>query len=404
MALRGEADVRIRVLRARRDLKTDYEHIVVGLGGIGSAAAYWLARRAGSEVLGLEQFELGHVRGASQDHSRIIRLSYHTSRYVALAQRAYEAWAEVEAEAGTELILRTGGLDLWPPNAATPLERYTSSLEACDVPFELLGAGEIASRWPQFRLDDDTVGLWQAASGISLAARANAAHQELARSHGAVLRERTPVTSVRAIGNELEVRTGAGAFRCGKLTVAADAWTNEVLAPLGVRLPLTVTQEQVTYFSAARPADFGPERFPIWIWMDEPSFYGFPVCGEAGPKVGQDVGGRVVTAESRDFDTDTEALERVESFLRTHLPGAFGPVIYTKSCLYTMPPDRDFIIDSLPGHPNVLVAQGAAHGFKFASLIGKILSEMAVDLGTDAPIDGFGITRAALASSSPPAS
>jgi sarcosine oxidase len=90
--------------------------------------------------------------------------------------------------------------------------------------------------------------------------------------------------------------------------------------------------------------------------------------------------------------------------LRTHLPGAFGPVIYTKSCLYTMPPDRDFIIDSLPGHPNVLVAQGAAHGFKFASLIGKILSEMAVDLGTDAPIEGFGITRAALASSSPPAS
>src|SRR6476659_128663 len=124
-------------------MKTEFEHIVVGLGGIGSGAAYWLARRAGSEVLGLEQFELGHDRGASQDHSRIIRLSYHTPGYVRLAQAAYETWAALEDDAGERLILTTGGLDLWPKGAAIPMSSYGESLRSCDVAFETLDAGEI---------------------------------------------------------------------------------------------------------------------------------------------------------------------------------------------------------------------------------------------------------------------
>jgi sarcosine oxidase len=377
-------------------VRTEYEYIVVGLGAIGSAAAYWLARRAGNEVLGLEQFELGHERGASQDHSRIIRLSYHSPTYVALAQRAYQTWAELEADAGEQLIVATGGLDLWPPEAATAIEDYTRSLSACAVEFEVWDAEEVAARWPQFHLRPGTVGLWQEASGIVAAARCNSAHQRLAREQGAMLRANAVVTSLRSQGDEVEVTTKDGVFRSARLVVAADAWTNQVLAPLGARLPLRVTQEQVAYFSVDVPGDFDPERFPIWIWMGEPSFYGFPVFGEAGIKVGQDLGGREVTTASRTFETDQAALGRVEEFLRTHLPGAHGPVIYTKSCLYTMPPDRDFIVDFVPGHPNVLVAQGAAHAFKFASLLGRILSEMAIDGSTDVPIEAFSIARPAL--------
>jgi sarcosine oxidase len=377
-------------------VKSEYRYIVVGLGGLGSAAAYWLARRAGSEVLGLEQFELGHERGASQDHSRIIRLSYHTPAYVALARRAYEAWTQLEEDAGGRLIVTTGGLDLWPPEAQTPITDYTQSLRACEVGFELLEAGDIAARWPQFHLRPGTVGLWQEASGIVAAARANSAHRRLARAHGAALRANTPVTSLRARGDDVEVTTPDGVVRSSRVVVAADAWTNHVLAPLGVTLPLRVTQEQVTYFSVPRPGDFDPERFPIWIWMGEPSFYGFPTFGEAGTKVGQDLGGREVTAASRTFETDRAALGRVEGFLHAHLPGAHGPVIYTKSCLYTMPPDRDFIVDFVPGHPNVLVAQGAAHAFKFASLLGRALSELAIDDHTDIPLEPFGMSRAAL--------
>jgi len=303
----------------------------------------------------------------------------------------------VEEEAGTRLIVTTGGLDLWPPEAETPIEDYSESLRACDVGFELLEAGDIAARWPQFNLRAGTVGLWQEAGGIVAAARANSAHRRLARAHGATLRANTPVTSLRARGDEVEVTTADGVVLGARVVVAADAWTNQVLAPLGLTLPLRVTQEQVTYFAASRPGDFDPERFPIWIWMGDPSFYGFPTFGEAGTKVGQDLGGREVTVDSRTFETDRAALGRVEEFLRAHLPGAHGPVISTKSCLYTVAPDRDFIVDFVPGHPNVLVAQGAAHAFKFASLLGRAVSELAIDDHTGIPLEPFGMSRAALA-------
>src|SRR4051812_22053975 len=147
-------------------MKRDYDYIVLGLGGFGSAAAYWLARRAGDEVLGLEQFELGHVRGESQDHSRIIRLSYHTPGYVELARAAYAAWDELERDSGEQLILRTGGLDFAPRISAIPLATYSESMAAAGVEYESLDAREIMRRWPQFRLTDDIHGLYQSQSGI----------------------------------------------------------------------------------------------------------------------------------------------------------------------------------------------------------------------------------------------
>jgi sarcosine oxidase len=377
-------------------MRLDYDYIVLGLGGIGSAAAYWLARRAGADVLGLEQFAIGHIRGASQDHSRIIRLSYHKPVYVALAREAYRAWAELERDAGERLILRTGGLDFGPRDGAIPLEDYAASMRAAGVPFETLDAAEIMRRWPHFRLDDDIHGLYQAESGIAPAARCNAAHIRMARVHGATLREHTPVTALRPVGGEVEVVAGETAYRCRKLIVAADAWTNQALAHVGVRLPLTITQEQVTYFAASQLANFAPERFPIWIWMDDPSFYGFPVYGEAGVKVGQDIGGQEVTPDTRTFEPDAAALGRVEQFLRRYIPGALGPIIYTKTCLYTLTPDRDFVIDALPGQPNILAALGAAHGFKFTTLFGKILSELAIDGATRHDIEAFKIDRPVL--------
>src|SRR5919112_5342121 len=186
---------------AKTAMKKEYEYIVLGLGGFGSAAAYWLSRRAGSDVLGLEQFELGHVRGESQDHSRIIRLSYHTPAYVELAKHAFEAWAELERDSGEQLVLRTGGLDIGPRVSAIPLSSYSDSMDAAGVTYERLDAGEIMRRWPQWRLTDDMHGLFQEQSGIAMAAQANAAHVRMARAHGAVLRERTPVESIRPDGD-----------------------------------------------------------------------------------------------------------------------------------------------------------------------------------------------------------
>jgi sarcosine oxidase len=360
-------------------VKLDYEYIVLGLGGFGSAAAYWLARREGGEVLGIEQFELGHVRGESQDHSRIIRLSYHATHYVEMAKHAYLAWHEIECDAGEQLVLRTGGLDLGARVSAIPLSTYSDSMDAAAVRYERLDAGEIMRRWPQWRLTDEVHGLFQEQAGIAMAARGNAAHIRMAREYGATLLERSPVDSIRHRDGEVEVVAGGQTYRARRLVVTAGAWSNRVLQDLEIGLPLRVTKEQVNYFAAPNPAEFAPERFPVWIWMDDPCFYGFPVFGEPGPKVGQDAGGQEVTAETRTFDIDEPARQRVIRFLERSLPSALGPILYSKTCLYTLTPDRDFVIDTVPGRPEIAVAIGGGHGFKFASLIGRILSELAID-------------------------
>jgi len=383
-------------------MRKEYEYIVLGLGGFGSAAAYWLAKRAGAEVLGLEQFELGHVRGESQDHSRIIRLSYHTPAYVELAKHAFSAWAQVEKDAGEQIVLKTGGLDFAPRVSAIPLTNYSGSMDAAGVGYEALDAREIMRRWPPFRLTDDIHGLFQPESGIAMAARGNAAHQRVARELGATLLERSPVEAIRPLEGGIEIDSGGVQYRCRRLVIAAGSWSNRALAPFGVQLPLTVTQEQVTYFATPRPADFEPGRFPIWIWMDDPCFYGFPIFGERGPKVGQDAGGREVTADTRTFDPDQAALGRVQEFLGRYIPSALGPIIYTKTCLYTLTPDRDFVLDAVPGHPGVVVAIGGGHGFKFASLIGRTLAELAIDGATERNIQPFRIDRALLKQANPP--
>jgi sarcosine oxidase len=388
-------------------LRREFAVAVIGLGGIGSAAAYWLSRRLGADVLGLEQFELGHPNGASQDHSRIIRLSYHRPDYVRLARRAYETWELLQAESGIQVVTTTGGLDLWPAGARIPMTDYSGSLAAEGIPFEALDAAETMRRWPQWRLADDTVTIFQAAGGLADPNRANAAHQRLAREHGAMLLDRTPVNGLRDLGGEIEIRTaGGGTFRAGAVVLATDAWTNELLAPFDRRLPLTITREQVTYYACPRPEDFAPDRFPVWIWMDEPCFYGFPTYGEAGPKAAEDVGGQPTTARERSFEPDRLAGARLDAFMASHLPGSVGPEIYTKTCLYTMPPDRDFVLDRLPDHPSVFVALGAAHAFKFSSVIGRILAELIVDGATpSAPeIERFTVDRPILLEADPPTS
>lgn len=379
-------------------MRRSFDVIIVGCGGIGSAAAYWAARRAGSGVLAIEQFGLGHDRGSSQDHSRIIRRSYHDPRYIALAGPAYASWEEVEAESGVRLVVKTGGLDLEivGTTGIKDVNHCASAMVEHKIPHEVLSAAEVVARWPQFRLPEDARALYQADAGLVDAAKANATHVALARHHGATIRDRLPVRGLRSVGDGVEVVTDDGVFGADRVIVAAGAWTRPVLQGLGVDWPLTVTQEQVTYFSTPHLREFAPDRFPVWIWRAPEEFYGFPVYGEVATKAGQDVGGAEVTAETRSFEPDVPTRERLVRFLDAHIPRFVGPELYTKTCLYTMPPDRDFVIDTVPGHPRVVVAADAGHAFKFASLFGKILSEMALGGGTDYPIETFRADRPAL--------
>jgi sarcosine oxidase len=364
--------------------------LVIGLGGLGSAAAYWLAR-GGARVIGLERFALGHDRGASQDHSRIIRLSYHDTAYVRLAQAAYDSWAEVAAESGDELVIETGGIDIFPAADAFDRAAYMGAMDACGVPYERLDAAEAMRRFPELRLAETTEVLFQERTGIAAAARANAAHQRLARAHGADLREHARVDAISTEGGEVAVRAGGRTLRAGKLVLCAGPWTNDVLALLGRRINLAVTREQVVYLEPQDPQAFAPERFPVWIWMQEPCYYGFPVFGEPAVKVAQDGGGAETTAEERSFEPDDENCRRVVEFMRATFPRAVGRVRLVKTCLYTLPPDRDFVLDRLPGEDDVYLAVGAGHAFKFATQIGRILGDLALT-GTTA--DDLSLFRA----------
>jgi monomeric sarcosine oxidase len=380
--------------------RRDWDAIVVGLGGLGSAAAFALAR-AGARVLGLEQFPLGHHRGASHDHARIIRRSYHTPGYVRLADLAYRAWAELEREAGERLVVTTGGLDLFPAGSAIPPGPYRSSLDACGVPYQWLDSDQVTARWPAFRLAADVHGLWQADGGLVPAARGTRLLQQLAAGHGATLLDQTPVTCVRDLGTAVAVTAAGSTWRAGRLLLCADAWTGELLGQLGADLPLVVTQEQFSYFLPVDPAAFAVGRFPVWIWMDDPSFYGFPAWPGAAVKAAQDVGGHQVTARDRGFDPDPAAFQRLAGFLRARLPAAAGVHDHSMTCLYTLTPDRDLVLGPLPGHDRVLVALGAAHGFKFAPLVGRVLADLALHGGTEVDLSPFAVDRPALTAAEP---
>jgi sarcosine oxidase len=374
-----------------------YDVVVVGLGALGSSAALHLARR-GQRVLGLERFELGHRRGASHDSSRILRHSYHTPAYVRLTQEAYADWAELERWSGEQLVTVTGGLDLFPPTPAIPTGDYTASLSEVGIPFELLDVPEIGRRWPQFSLPPGTVGLYQERGAIVPAARTTALMQKLAVAAGAELRGAARVLALSDSAGQVVVEVDGASLTAARVVVCADAWTNEVLAGLDVRLPLETTLEQATYFAPSRPGSFAPHHLPLWIWMDDPSFYGFPCYGEPTVKAAQDCGGPVIdTADplSRTSDPDPGMLERLASFMRTLLPESGDPVRSIR-CQYTLTPDRDFVLAPVPGHESVLVGLGAAHAFKFAPTFGRILAELAVDGSTSSDIGAFRLDRPAL--------
>ncbi len=371
-----------------------FDHVVVGLGALGSAAAYQLARR-GRRVVGLEQFPLGHDRGASHDTSRILRHSYHTPGYVRLTAEAYDDWADLEADSGESLVTVVGGLDLFPRDSAIPITDYVGSLTAEGIDHQLLDVAALRGRWPQFSLPEGTVGLYQARGAIVPAGRGTALLQRRAGEYGAVLRDESPVTGVRSTADGVEVTAGGVTYVADSVVVCADAWTNGVLAHLDHTVPLTTTLEQVTYFAPPDPTPFQQDRLPLWIWMDEPCFYGFPSYGEATIKAAQDCGGPAVDPDRRTHEPDAA----MESLLADHvartLPGS-GPAVRSLRCQYTLTPDRDFVIDAVPEHPRVWVGLGAAHGFKFAPTFGRILADLATAGTTTSDVSAFGFDRPGL--------
>jgi monomeric sarcosine oxidase len=385
--------------REDRLVSSTYEHIVLGAGGIGAAAAYWLARRGGGSVLALEQYRLGHDRGASEDHSRIIRHSYHTTEYTSLTRAAYDHVRDLENETGLELLRVTGGLNLAPSDDAgrAEISSYARALAEQGHTYEVMDGNEVRRRWPQWQIGADVVGLHQAESGILDIRRVNSAHISRARALGVRFLDQAPVRKIVPFASHVELHTDDGVFEAGTLTICAGSWTETLTAGLGLDLRLTLTQEQVTYFAAADLRAFAPDRFPVWIFHDhDETFYGFPVYGEAAVKAARDMSGRFVTQQTRRFEPDPGQTAEVAGFLARYLPGAAGPELVSKTCVYDLTADRNFILDTIPGHPPIGVFVGAGHAAKFAGLIGHILADLAIDGRTDYPIAAFSIDRPAV--------
>ncbi|KAJ6016042.1 hypothetical protein N7540_010633 [Penicillium herquei] len=372
-----------------------YDVAVVGLGVLGSGAAYYAAQK-GAKVIGFEQFELGHVRGASHDTSRIVRTSNFAPEYVALAKSAYKDWAELEKVTGYKMLTTTGGVVFFAPESPTPASDFTKSLDAQNVPYETLDSQEVKKRWPQFNIPDNVTTVFTADSAIAHAAKTVSTLQSLARSHGAVLKDNTPVNRVtpQASGGAV-IDTPGGRFHASKVVLSTDAWINKLLAPLNVHIPVSVMQEQVTYFKPTDASAFDTSKLPVWIWQGAHCFYGFPTYGEPTIKAGRDYSNNFMSPDERTFVHSPQLLDELTSFMNEFMPDKERQALRTITCQYTITPDRQFIISPLDSHPDIIVGLGAAHAFKFAPAFGRVLAELAIDGKTNEDISKWGIPKAA---------
>lgn len=356
-----------------------YDAIVLGVGAMGSAACWHLARR-GARVLGLERFDIPHSFGSSHGVTRIIRLAYYEHpSYVPLLRRAFDLWRELERTSGRRLLIVTGTIDASGPDEAV----FRGSLASCrqhELPHEVLTSAELSRRYPGYRLPADYFALFQPDGGFLLPEQCIVAHVEAAQAAGATIRARERVLAWEPAGDGVRVTTDRGVYDGGRLVVAVGAWIGQIVPALsGLAEP---ERQVLAWFQPTRPERFTPERFPVFnLTVPEGRYYGFPVYGVPGFKIG-----RYHHLEERidpdRFDREPNLAD--EAALRAaadrYFPDAAGPTMALRTCIFTNTPDEHFILDRLPGLPQVIVASPCSgHGFKFASVIGAILADLALD-------------------------
>ncbi|HEX3749657.1 MAG TPA: N-methyl-L-tryptophan oxidase [Streptosporangiaceae bacterium] len=389
-------------------MSDSYDVIVIGLGGMGSAAAYRLAQR-GLRVLGLDRHPPVHDQGSSHGSSRITRQAYFEDpAYVPLLLRAAELWPQIEADSGRTIVLRTGGLMVGPPDSRTVAGSVRSAQE-WNLPHEVLDAAEIRRRFPTMTPEPGEIALYERGAGLVIPEESVAAHLALAARAGAELHHEEPATGWRATpGGGVEVTTPAARYQAAQLAVCPGPWAPELLAGLGIPFGI---ERQVQYWwaPAAGPDRFRAERHPIYIWeaADGRQFYGFPSFDDPvgrtgdGVKVGADWvkvamfrGGHVTTPETIDRTVHPEEIAAMHDFVAPRMPDLPGTLLNTVTCRYTNTPDEHFVIARHPGHEQVVVACGfSGHGFKFVPVVGEIVADLVTEGRTKHPIGLFDPAR-----------
>jgi sarcosine oxidase len=372
---------------------TSFDVIVAGVGGMGSAACHHLARR-GKRLLGLERFDVPHSMGSSHGVNRIIRLAYYEDpSYVPLLRRSYELWRELQTQFGEQLLHITGSIDASAPDG----EVFAGSLRSCEIhelPHEILSGAQLSKRFPGYRLPPDHLALLQPDGGFVLSERAVVAHVEGAIEAGATIRAREPLLEWESTPSGVRIRTSKGTYEAEQLIISAGAWAESLVPDLA---SLAIPERQVlAWVQPLEPALYRPERFPVFnLTVEEGRYYGFPVYGIPGFKVGRY---HHLDEQIDPNDWDREPNDADEAILRDftarYFPNANGPVMTLKSCIFTNTPDEHFIVDRLPSHPAVIVASPCSgHGYKFCPVIGEIVADLAVHGETRHDISLFRLAR-----------
>ena len=371
-----------------------YDVIVVGVGGMGSAACHHLARR-GARVLGLERFDIPHAHGSSHGITRIIRLAYYEDpAYVPLLRRAFELWRALGEEVDERILVTTGSLDAGYEGSGV----FEGSLASClehGLRHEVLTGTEVNRRFPGYRLPDAHRALFQPDGGFVLSERAIVAHVTLAQRHGADIRAREAVTGWSPLpGGGVRVTTARGVYEAGRLVLSPGAWIGDFVPALtGIAVP---ERQVLGWFQPDDPGLFAPDRFPVLnLMVEEGRYYLLPVWGVPGLKIGlYHHRGETGHADAirRDVDGEDEAILR--RCIGRYFPRADGPTMALHACMFTNTPDEHFIIDALPGQEDVIVASPCSgHGYKFASVVGEILADLALSGRTGFDLSMFRLGR-----------
>jgi len=382
-------------------VNTSFDAIIIGVGSMGSAASYYLSKR-GYKVLGLEQFDISHEQGSHTGQSRIIRKAYFEHPdYVPLLEKAYKNWKTLEWETGQQVYIKTGLL-----YAGNPTNEIIKGVElsagSYNIDLDQLNIAAAADHFPQFRFPDNFEILFEPEAGFITPEKAIRLYANQAEENGATIHSNEKVIEWTKDGSNILVKTDTDTYQCNKLVITAGAWAGKMIP--GFASKIKVTRQVVTWIKTKNDGQFELNKFPCWMIGDDDKhgcFYGFPLLdtkkfGEpAGLKLAHHFLYQITDPDNVNRQTTEEDLKNVKYCLDKYLPGAFDAVLSTKICLYANSPDENFIIDKLPGYEeNVSIACGfSGHGFKFASVVGEILADLAIEGKTNLPIQFLGAKR-----------
>lgn len=369
--------------------------IVVGGGGMGLATAWRLAK-GGHDVRVLEQFRFFHNRGSSHGEHRIIRRTYNDDLYSRLMPHAYRLWHELETDSGKKLIHQVGGVEIGPDDDPTLLDIIRIGHEL-NIPTEVMTPAEAKKRFPQFQLRPDFLMVYCPVNGFLALDDCLRAHAEQAKAHGALLQDDEPVLEIKPLAHGAEVRTAKATYTCDKLVLTAGPYVKNLLKQLDLDAPYTVEQNQAHWFKVNHPEWFTPDRFPVFIVRHDRDtmggMYGFPTFNNPGIKVSVHHSNHYIDVTRYDMIPRQETIERVRNWLVEFIPDADGTLLNAATCLYEFPPDEHFVLSLHPQYPDIAMANMAGHGYKFASLVGEIMAQLAIDGRTEYDLTGFGVDR-----------